>query len=132
MCNVKLYLFQQNTLVNDGNTCVIMMKNVRCCLPPTEQNAVSCELAELLYSQSFLPFWMTESQVLHLKGKENMFYVSNQRDAVLSSLFYCTAKSIYMFRVSFATISYSCPNYGYFFNGFYFCVTDIHDLHQSS
>jgi len=33
----------------------------------------------------------------------NLFYVSNQQDAVLSSLF-CTAKSLYMFRVPFAPI----------------------------
>jgi hypothetical protein len=29
ICNVKLYLFQQNTLVNDGNTCVIITQNER-------------------------------------------------------------------------------------------------------
>jgi len=30
--------------------------------------------------------------------------VSNQRDANLGSLFYCTARTLYMFRVPFAPI----------------------------
>jgi len=37
---------------------------------------------------------------MHLKS----VYVSDQQDAALSNLFYVTAKSLYMFRVSFAPI----------------------------
>ena len=44
-----------------------------------------------------------------------------------------TAKSLYMFRVSFAPIIRSTKNCSHNFlllNGFYFYVTDIHDLYQ--
>lgn len=62
-------MFQQNTLVNDDNTCVIIMKiEVLINCIPTEQTAESCELAELFCSQSLL----TDSQVVHLKGTENI------------------------------------------------------------
>ena len=46
---------------------------------------------------------MVDNFILVVLCIVNLFYVSNQRDAVLSSLF-CTAKSLYMFRVPFAPI----------------------------
>jgi hypothetical protein len=42
------------------------------CIASTEQTAVSYELAELFCSQGLLTFWMTENQVVHLKGTENI------------------------------------------------------------
>jgi len=62
---------------------------------------VCCGFLEETFGINQINLDFTASKKLSYKW---LFYVSNQQDAVLGSPFYCTAKSLYMFRVSFAPI----------------------------